>query len=258
MKLEPLTGNRQFIYELLNRAKTYHCSISAVYEYDLTDTLARIDEQTAAGKEISLTSFLVKATATVVSRHPRFNAHLFHRGGRQYVADFGQVSCSLVVKRLSAAGEEILFPVLVRDPEKRTIADIFREIKHFKEERLDQLPQMASFAKIKQMRWWAFKYFSYKARSDPEFYLKYFGTYGLSSVVSNGWGALAGNGYANTAAGFVPATLRDKPTVVDGAIRVRRMLTLGLVADHYLLDGADILRAMSDLRTLLETDALLG
>ena len=38
---------------------------------------------------------------------------------------------------------------------------------------------------------------------------------------------------------------------------VRKMLRLNVVADHFLLDGMDVLRAMQDLRPLLESSQLV-
>lgn len=229
----------------------------AVFEFDMTVTLERLDQAVATGRQISLTGLLVKATGLVVQRHPRLNHHRFHRWGRELDAVFHEISCSLVVKRVAPTGEEFLFPILVRCPEKRSLEDLSREIRFHREQPLDRLPQIAAAMRIKRMPWWQRKVFSYKARSDPRFYLRYFGTYGLSSVVTDGWGALSGTWFADNAASFVPATLGLRPAVHDGRIEPRRVLTLAIVADPLLLDGRDIVEATTELRTLLEMPVLL-
>ena len=68
---------------------------------------------------------------------------------------------------------------------------------------------------------------------------------------------IAGNGIANTASGFVPALIRDMPVARNGQVEVRKIMNVGLVADHFLLDGADIDRGMTSLRGHLESTALL-
>jgi pyruvate/2-oxoglutarate dehydrogenase complex dihydrolipoamide acyltransferase (E2) component len=45
--------------------------------------------------------------------------------------------------------------------------------------------------------------------------------------------------------------------VVAGEIRVRRILSMGVLADHFLIDGSDVARAMEDLREMIESPRLL-
>lgn len=258
MRITPFTPNREFICDQLARAKRFHCPITLVYEFDVTETLAALDRAQAGGGEASLTALLVKATGLLLERHPRLNRHLFHRWFRRLEVAFDEVSCTLVVRRDGPAGEEVLFPVLIRDPQRLSIAEIHRLIRYHKEEELSRLPQMAAFRKIQHMSWLARKYFSYKARSDPRFYVKYFGTYGLSSNVARDFGPVGGGGaVANTGIAFLPGVIRDLPRVVAGEVRVRRILSLAAMADHFLIDGSDVARAMGELRELLETPRLL-
>ena len=114
-----------------------------------------------------------------------------------------------------------------------------------------------SFERIKKMPGWQMRWFSYKARSDPRFYLRYFGTYGLSSMLTRDWGGIGGSALANTGSGFQPGVLRDEPKALNGGVVIRKMLRMNVVADHFLLDGMDVLRAMQDLRPLLETTQLI-
>ena len=60
--------NRMVIYDLLQRTRRYHCPIGAVYEWDFTDTLARLDALEAAGSPIGLAAMITKATATVMAK----------------------------------------------------------------------------------------------------------------------------------------------------------------------------------------------
>ena len=256
-RVVPFTRNRQFVADLLTRAKRFHCSVTGVYDIDVTETIRRIDELRAAGRPVSLNAVLVKATGLLMERHPKMNHGVFRRWFRHVEVEFDHVSCTLAVQRLAPDGEEILFPVLIRHPDRLTVDEIYEIIRHHKQEDLAKLPQIAAFERIKRMSWFALKYFSYKARSDPSFYEKYFGTYGLSSLVNRGTGGVALTALANTASAFLPAALRDKPWVVDDRVVVRRILTIAIVADHFLIDGMDIVRAMEDLRLMLEQPTLL-
>ena len=257
MDIIPFTANRVFVYEHLNRAKRFHCSVTGTFEYDVTELVAAIDEARAQGRSIGLVALLVKATGMLMEQHPRMNRHVFHRMWKKLEVDFQKISCTLIVLREGPAGEDILFPVLLEEPHSRSVEDIHAEIKHYKTAELSTLPQIQAFERIKKMPHWQMRWFSYKARSDPKFYLRYFGTYGLSSMLTRDWGGIGGSALANTGSGFQPGVLRDEPKVIDGAIVVRKMLRLNVVADHFLLDGMDVLRAMQDLRPLLETNQLI-
>ena len=132
----------------------------------------------------------MKATGLVLERHPRLNRHVFHRGFRRLEATFDEVSCTLVIRREGPNGEEVLFPVLIRTPDRLSIPEIHRVIRHHRE-RHGAIPQMAAIRRIQRMSWLGRKYFSYKARSDPRFYARYYGSYGLSVNVSRDWGPVA-------------------------------------------------------------------
>lgn len=257
MRSIPFTPNREFIADQLARTRRFHCPVSLVYELDVTDTLPAIESARARGAAVSLTALLVKATGLVLERHPRLNRHVFERWFRRLEVEFDDVSCTLIVRREGPAGEHVLFPVLVRRPNQLSIPEIHGIIRHHKEEALERLPQMAAFRRIQRMSWLGRKYFSYKARSDPRFYARYYGSYGLSVNVARDWGPVAGGGVANTGIAFVPGVIRDLPRVQGGEVRVRRILNLGVIFDHFLLDGADVARAMESLRPLVESQELL-
>ena len=70
MRITPFTPNREFISDQLARAKRFHCSITFVYEFDVTETLAALERARAAGQEASLTALLVKATGLLLSGIP--------------------------------------------------------------------------------------------------------------------------------------------------------------------------------------------
>lgn len=257
MRSIPFTANREFIADQLARMTRFHCPVTLVYELDMTETLPALEKARADGAEVSLTALFVKATGLVLERHPRLNRHVFHRWFRRLETTFDEVSCTLVIRRESPGGEEVLFPVLIRKPDQLSIPEIHRIIRHHKQEALERLPQMAAIRGIQRMSWLGRKYFSYKARSDPRFYARYYGSYGLSVNVSRDWGPVAGGGVANTGIAFMPGVIRDLPRVVAGEIRVRRILNLGVILDHFLLDGADVARAMASLRSLVESPTLL-
>jgi hypothetical protein len=258
-RIVPFTKNREFIYDLLTRAKRFHCSVNGGFEFDVTDLLAAISHARRSGRPASLVAALVRATSLVLEKHPRLNRHLFTSLlGRKSEVEFDEITCTLVLMRKGEDRERMLFPVLLRHSNRMSIDEIQAAIRHHKEAPLSELPQVAAIRRLERLPRLALKWFSYKARSDWRFYLKHFGTYGLSSLITRGWGGTSASTLANTASAFLPGTLAERPVVRDGRVEVRQILGILLVIDHYLLDGNDALVAMKYLRRLLESPPLLG
>jgi hypothetical protein len=258
-RIVPFTRNREFIYDLLSRAKRFHCSVSGGFEFDVTDLLASIAAERAAGRPASLVAALVRATSLVLERFPRLNHHLFHGlFGRKIEVEFEEISCTLVLMRKAEDRERLLLPVTLRGSNKMSVADVQAVIDHHKRAPLDTLPQVAAIRRLERLPRIALRWFSYKARSDWRFYLRHFGTYGLSSLVTRGWGGTSAATVANTASAFLPGTLAEKAVVRGGKVEVRKVLGMLVVVDHFVVDGNEVLMAMKYLRRLVERPGLLG
>ncbi len=255
---QQIDGHREIVNGLLRRARRFHCSVSGVAEMDVTELRARLRDERRGGHEISLAAFLVKATATLIEEQPHLNRHQFTGlFGRRRIVQFASIHCTLVVARRDEAREEILLPVLLKDVNRSTVAEIEAEIRRHKSTPLDALPQMQALARAKRLPRVALELFSFKARSDPDFYLKHFGTYGLSSLVRVGGHGMGGATLANTGVAFLPGTIRKLPRYVDDVVVPREILTFGLVFDHFLFDGIQMLRATERLAALVEKPSIL-
>ena len=257
-RIIPYSKNREAIYDLLTRAKRFHSAMSFAYEIDATELLAAIKRERRAGGTAGLTACLVRATALVLEKFPRLNHHMFHGLFRKFEVEFDGIHCNLVVGRKGPDGEDMLFPVIVRDANRLSLAEVHKYVEHHRTAPLDSLPQMAAIRRLERLPRVLLKLASFKMRSDPGFYERYFGTYGLSSFVTRGTGAVGGAGVVNTCAAFFPGSLTDRPCVVRGKIEVRTILHMLLIADHFLVDGIDALKALEHLKDLLERPERLG
>ncbi len=258
VKVVPYTKNRDVIYDMLTRAKKFHCSVGGTYEFDVTTLLDRIRTAKHSGKDVSLMACMVKATSLLMERHPRFNHHMFHGLFRKKEIEFDHISCNMVVARKNSAGERIVFPLILKNAQKMSLEEINATIRHNRTADLESLPQMKAFEKMKRIPRVALRYFSYKVRSDPKFYERYFGTYGLSSMIRRGWGGTSAHSLSNTGSAFLPGTIMERATVVDGEIKIRKILFMLLLVDHFILDGMDALEGMKTMKTLLSKPEELG
>ncbi len=266
MRTVPFTRNRELVYGLLTRAKKFHAPISIVLKMDVGELLTSLEREHDEGRRISLLAYLVKATSMLLEKHPRLNHHLFHGLVRKFEVDFEEVSCNLVILRRDPGGERIVLPVVMRDSNRRSLEEINQELLRYRRTPLAELAEIKAIQRAKEMPLVAMKYFSFKCRSDPRFYRRYFGTYGMSSVLhDSGGGRVALNqgrgvlsqAYANTGAAFLPTSVTEEPRVVGGEVRACRMLTMTTMIDHHLIDGHEALFALEELVAVVEQGRLL-
>jgi pyruvate/2-oxoglutarate dehydrogenase complex dihydrolipoamide acyltransferase (E2) component len=257
-RIVPWTANRQVIYDLLTRAKTWHAPVSTCWDYDAAALCAARRALRVDGRVVGLPACVVKATALVLERFPQLNRHLFHGLLGKYVVEFGTIRCTLIVMRRGAGKERLLFPVNLERANELSVEEIQRTIDHHRFAPLEELPQLRTLERLKRLPRLALRWFSWKVRSDHRFYARHFGTYGVSCMARGEFGPLGGSTLANTGAAFLIGPLRQVPQVRAGRVVPRPMLGVMLVADHYLLDGMDMLEAMAYLRRLIATPTRLG
>lgn len=252
MKITPFSKNRELIGDQLTRARDHHLVVSTEHELDVTDVLPLLERAKQDGFPITLVSYFIWCTGQLLAREPRLNRHCFHGLFRRYEVDFEEVSCTTVVARTGEGGEDILLPLLLRDVDRMSLREVGEALREAKTAPLASLPQLAAIERVKKAPLLLLRWFSYKARTDPRFYIRHFGTYGVSSNLAKHHGPVGGHTFGNTGCAFLPGTLREVPRVVRGAIVPRWVLHTLFLADHYVLDGADMARGTEGLRLLVE------
>ncbi len=263
-KIVPFTKNREVIYGLLKRARRNHCTCSSQHDFDVTELIAMLDEYRAAGEPMSINAVLIRATSLLLQRFPRLNHHLFYGILRKYEVDFEQICCNVILLRKDG-DEMILLPLLIENSDQLSVREIDAILTHHRTAPLESLPSIQGMQKLKRMPLVALKAFSFLARSNHRFYRKFFGTYGYSSLLMEGPkgvrmvdNGVASQSAANTCTGFLPCRVADRAVVVDGEIVVRKLLTMTILMDHYLVDGQDVLLATRYLNQLLTHPEELG
>lgn len=248
----PVSKHRQVVNDLLDRALVQHASVSATAEYDVTALRQQLRNARRGGAAVSLSSYLVKATATLIREQPNLNQHMFMTWwGSQRIVRFDDIHCTLVLSRRHE-GEDLLLPLVVRHADQLSISEIEAIVHHHKVAPLTALAPMQALERIKRTPRIGLKIFSWRARTNPNFYLQTFGTYGLSSMVRQGGHTVAGASVANTGVAFIPGSLRKMPRLVGGQVVARDVLAVGFVFDHYLFDGIAMVRAIEGFAKFLE------
>ena len=227
---QPLSHLRRTIAERMTLSATIIPHVTHFDRADITDLDALIRRKLEAGKArgvtLTLTSFLLKASALALRAHPQFNASLDAPAGELILKGYVHLGVAVAMER------GLIVPV-IRDVDKKPLLEIQRE--------LAALAQRTREGKV--------------TLDDLKG-----GTFTVTNI-----GALGGTGaipiinYPEVAILGV-ARGRQEPVVRDGQIVPRLLLPLSLTFDHRVADGADGARFASHIVRLLERpdELLLG
>ncbi len=254
----PLSKNRLVIFDLLNRAKDDHASVTGVFHWDVTDTLARIERDRARGREVGFAAYTLKATSQIMAQFPKLNRRLFRRWYGPREVRWNEVSCNMIVDRRGRNDEDILLTTVIRDSDQKSVEALHGIIRDLKKKPLDELDQFKLQRRLRSIPRVVLKIFDYLVRTRPRFYIERFGTFNLSAIIHHGSGGVAGSAVAPSTT-FYPTNIEERPHVHNGAIAIRKIILFGICVDHFMVDGIYSVRAMEALKVLIENpETILG
>ena len=231
----------------------------ALLELDVTDPLDAIAGLRRGGTRVSLFAFLVRSIAVAIAEHPDLN---LIRHGRRLVR-FEDVDVSVPVEVTTPDGK---FPreIVIRRAHLQSPAEIYATIEAARtlhqetgstsaEDRwsrrlMHALRFVPAFIRRRLMRVFMRNAFTVKRRA------------GTTLVTSVGkFASIPGFAFTFStgprAAAFAVGGVVEKPCVVGGRIEARSVLSLSIMINHDLLDGAPAARFAARLRTLVESGA---
>ena len=242
--------------------------IPVLAEIDITigrERIQRRKEET--GKGVSLTGWIIGCLARAASEHKSVHAV---RRGRDKVVLFDDVDVNIVIQRKLTGTEPpeyLPMPYVIRKANEKSVEAIHEEIRAAQAKKLasgevtidlaEKMPsaRMIRFSArmpfaIRKMVYWN------RLLRDP-FRMKR--TMGTVSVTSMGMFGKVGSGSAwGIPLGFHPLILAlggiaRKPAMVGNAVKAREFLSVTVLFDHEVIDGAPVAMFLQRLRELIET-----
>ena len=223
----PLSGMRRVIADRLLTSKTTIPHFYLTVEVDagpLMKTRAQLNaaSEAAGGPKLTVNDFVLKAVIAAAVRVPAVNASF----AGDSIIQYGSVNLSVAV----AVDDGLVTPV-VRDAQKKSLGQISTEVK-----------DLATRARGKKLK--------------PEEYQG--GTITVSNLGSYGIDSFAAIVNPPQAIIVSVGAIVKKPVVGPGdQIVAGQRMSVGLSADHRVVDGAVGAQYLSELRRLLEQPALM-
>lgn len=249
--------------DTLDLGKRKH-HIPLLLEVDITKARDYLREfKVKTGEGLSFTGWVMKCIGQAVSEHKHIQAM---RRGRKRLILFDDVDISIVVERSVAHGDNPLetlpMPYVVRRANKKTVKEINDEIRTAQRESPGagevQLGarRNAHLTKVFTLmpRFLRNLFVWRKLTKDPFFAKKMMGTVVVTSVGSTS--KYSSYGWAIPIAihpvVFALGNIARKPGVVGDEITIREYLSMTVLFDHDVTDGAPVFRFIQRLNELLE------
>jgi len=224
-KVHAVIGMRRAIARRMEEAKRRIPHFTYVEEIDMTEferLRAELNEQGNAQK-LSALPLMIAAVCRTLPEYPQLNAHYYD--DKDMVRRFGAVHMGVATQ--TDAG--LMVPVL-RDAQDMDLAELAREI-----------AELAAAARSGRI-----------ARDKLQG-----STITISSLGK--LGGIAATPILNMPEVCIigPNKIEERPVVIDGGIKIRKMMNLSISCDHRVVDGHDAASFVQALKRRLEIPALI-
>lgn len=235
--------------------KKHH--IKALIELDVTDARKMIFEKKKLSEKISFNSWLIKCISHTVEESVQIHGM---RKGRKKVVLFDDVDISIVIER-EVQGKKVPLPYVIRKTNKKSISDIYNEVRNGQNQPINGEGDYVLGEKKSDLLMRFFytvpgfmrRIIWRRLIRSPFLAKQSMGTVMITSVGMmgriNGW-VIPVSVHPLC---FAIGSIMKKPGVVDDRIEIREYLSMTVLVDHDVIDGAPAVRALSRLTKLVES-----
>jgi len=224
----PLKGVRRTI---ANRMPEWQAKMAQVTSMDVVDVTKLVElresrkEEVAKQRGVKLTymPFVIKAVVEALKEHPILNSALDEEGEEIIIKKYYNIG-------VAVATEDGLIVPVVKGADQKSILELAEEVRKLAEQ------AQARKLDLADLKGGTFTITNYGV---------FGGTYG-TPIINYPEAAILGTG-----------KIMDQPMVVNGEVKVRKVMHLSLTFDHRILDGAEAAQFMNALMRYLEEPELL-
>lgn len=228
--------------------------VSALLEFDVTDSRRKLREQRRKGLKASLNAWLIKVISSALEEYREASAYLYNK--RKLIM-FNDINISMLVEK-QIDDKKIPIPLVIERTNEKDISEITREIENAKNTLLSD----ENIVLNKQSN--VYERFYYKLPGflrimfwkfflgHPKIAYKKMGNVAITSLGMmgriNGW-------FIHKSIhpiSFGIGSVIKKPVVIDNEIKIREILNMTILIDHDVIDGAQMVRFLNVLTDYIE------
>ncbi len=228
--------------------------ISAMLEFDVTESRARLRELRKKGVPVSFNAWLIRVIATVLEKYPESAAYVYNR---KKLIIFEDINVSIIVEK--KIGEtKVPIPLVIEKANKKSAAEISAEIEAAKNQELKKgdivLKKQSSASQrlYYQLPGFIRRLFWRLLLKNPKAAFRTMGNVSVTSVGMigkvNGW-------FIHKSVhpiSFGVGSVLVKPVAINSEVKPREMLNMTVLVDHDVIDGAPMVRFLGDLTECIE------
>jgi pyruvate/2-oxoglutarate dehydrogenase complex dihydrolipoamide acyltransferase (E2) component len=218
-------------------------------DVDMTAIRAHQAAAHADGTHYSVVSYVLHAAGRVLAAHPDANAAIAGRVEPR-VARYPAVSGKVTFDK-TVGGQRAVLAAVLPDLDTASLADIQRQVEHYRDGDPDSMPEFAPVRKLHQAPWLlgrtVFRLGTRPLRGRGE----RFGTVAVTSLGHRPVDGFHSVGGTTVTLGLGQVT--DRPVVRDGQLAIAPVMRLNLTFDHRVIDGAEAADVLAEIRAGLES-----
>ena len=257
--------NKHFTYQKIPRSRIatfdifsiglFKHHVSAILEFDVTDSRRKLQELRRNGVDISFNAWLIKTISMTVVQHKEAAAYLYNK---KKLIIFDDVNVSVLVEK-KINGEKVPIPMVIEKTNEKSAIEISQEIARAKDQVLSNKDIVLEKKTSRSEKiYYNMPGFLRRAvwrimLNNPRFAFHKMGNVVITSVGMmgkiNGW-------FIHKSVhplSFGIGSILKKPVVIDNQIKVRDILNMTILCDHDVIDGAPMVRFLNDLTKYIES-----
>jgi len=228
--------------------------ISALLEFDVTESRRKLKELRKKGARISFTAWIIKVISNVLQRHREAAGYL---SGKMKLVIFDDIRVSILVEK-TIADQRVPIPLVIDKTNAKSASDITLEIEQAKGRDLSAkdivLDHKPSWYEnmYYQLPGFLRRAFWRRMIRRPGYAYEKMGNVVVTSVgmmgIIKGW-------FLHRSVhpvSFGIGSVIKKPVVINDEIKIREILNMTILVDHDVLDGAPMVRFLNELTRCIE------
>lgn len=230
--------------------------VKGLIEVDVTDGLEYINNfENKTGIKLSFTAWLLKCIGKAANEHRAVHSIIM---GKKKIIQFDDVDISITVEK-SINGKKAPMPLVIRKTNEKDVLQIHREIRAAQKEDIKGASVLGENESERKMKFYTSmpkflrKFLIKRILKDPFKVKNLMGTIIVTSVGM--FGKAYGWPIPTTAHPLAIAIggITKKPGIIDEEIKIRQYLTMTILFNHDVVDGAPAARFISQLVELIES-----
>lgn len=252
-KFQKIVSTRIATFDIFEVGMGKH-HISAMLEFDVTESRAKLRELRKKGVSVSFNAWLIKVIATVLNEYPEAAAYVYNR---KKLIIFDDINVSLIVEK-KTGDTKVPIPLVIEKADKKSAEEISGEIDDTRSQDLKKgdivLKQQSSayqrlyyhLPRFIRRLFWLLLLRNPKAA---------FRTMGNVSVTSVGMIGKVNGWFIHKSVhpiSFGVGSVLMKPVIINSEVKPREILNMTVLVDHDVIDGAPMVRFLGDLTEYIE------